>query len=263
MRAVPGVVIVLALGAAGTLEAQDNFEIQVYPSATVEPRLTLLALHSNYTADGLPSTDDGTVSSHHALHETIAVTHGFNSWFELGASMLNSVQEGQGLDWVGNQIRPRFRAPEQWHWPLGVGLSAEFGYVRHPYAVDEWSFEIQPIVDKQWGWFYWAVNPGVEIALSGPGKGQGAIFTPNAKIAADLNRTVSLGVEYYASLGPLSGFDPAAEQKHAIYPAIDLFLGGDWELNAGVGFGLTAATDKTVLKVIVGRRFGGKAAVSR
>jgi len=248
--------IVLALGRAGTLEGQDNYEIQVYPSATVEPRLTLVALHSNYTPDGVMTTEDGSLSNHHALHETIAVTHGFNSWFELGASVLTSVQEGQGLAWVGNQIRPRVRAPEQWHWPLGVGLSAEFGYVRQPYSMDEWSWEIQPIIDKQWGWFYWAVNPGVEIALSGPGKGKGAIFTPNAKIAADLSHTVSLGVEYYGSLGPMSGFDPASEQEHTIYPAIDLFFGGDWELNAGVGFGLTNATDKMVVKVILGRRLG-------
>jgi hypothetical protein len=262
MRAVPGASLVLALLGAGTVAAQDNYEIQVYPSATVEPGLTLLALHSNYTADGLPGADEGTISNHHALHETFAVTHGFNSWFELGASVLASVQEGQGLDWVGNQIRPRVRIPEARHWPVGVGLSIEFGYARQPYAANEWSLEIQPIVDKQWGWFYWAVNPGVEIALSGPGKNQGAVFAPNAKLSADLSHVVSVGVEYYGSLGPLSGFDPASEQTHTIYPAIDLFLGADWEFNAGVGFGLTDATDKMVVKVILGRRFGGKAAVS-
>lgn len=256
MRVVPGVLIALALGGAGALSAQDNYEIQVYPSATVDPGITMLELHSNYTADGLTSTDDGTFPSNHALHETIEVTHGFNSWFEIGAYLFTSVQGGQGLAYVGDHIRPRVRVPDEWHWPVGVSLSMEFGYARPAYAADEWTWEIRPIVDKQWGWFYWSINPALEIALSGPGQGQGAVFAPSAKIAAALSHVVSVGVEYYGSLGPLSGFDPASAQTHTIYPAIDLFFSDNWEFNAGVGFGLTDATDKMVVKLILGRRFG-------
>ena len=221
----------------------------------------MLELHSNYTPDGLTSTDDGTLASNHAVHETIEVTHGFTSWFEVGAYLFTSVQGGQGLAWVGDHIRPRIRVPESWKWPVGVSLSTEVGYARSLYAADQWSWEIRPIVDKQWGRFYWSVNPALEIALSGPDKGQSPVFAPNVKVALDLTRVVTFGFEYYGSFGPLSGFLPAQAQEQSIYPAIDLNLGADWEFNAGVGIGLTDATDKTVLKIILGRRFGGKPAV--
>ncbi len=40
-------------------------------------------------------------------------------------------------------------------------------------------------------------------------------------------------------------------------PALDLDLGPDWELNFGVAFGITHATDHLLVKMILGRRFGG------
>jgi len=35
---------------------------------------------------------------------------------------------------------------------------------------------------------------------------------------------------------------------------IDLNLGPKWEFNAGVGFGLTASTDRLIVKMILGYR---------
>ena len=35
----------------------------------------------------------------------------------------------------------------------------------------------------------------------------------------------------------------------------DLNLSPDWELNFGLGFGLTEATDRLIVKMILGRRF--------
>ena len=70
--------------------AQGNYEIQVYPSETVEPRHTMLELHSNFTFQGSNSTDDGTLPTNHQLHETIEITHGFNDWFETGFYIFTS-----------------------------------------------------------------------------------------------------------------------------------------------------------------------------
>jgi hypothetical protein len=135
-----------------------------------------------------------------------------------------------------------------------VSLSQEIGYIRPEFSADTWSWEIRPIVDRHNGRFYWALNPALEVPLSGPGHGQ-VIFAPNVKIALDLTRLVTFGVEYYGSLGPIGGFDPAAQQTHQIFPALDLDFGPDWEVNAGVGFGLTSATDPLIAKLIIGRRF--------
>jgi hypothetical protein len=41
-----------------------------------------------------------------------------------------------------------------------------------------------------------------------------------------------------------------------IFPVLDIDLGPRWELNVGVGVGLTPATDRLIVKVILGYRFG-------
>ena len=72
------------------LQAQDNFEIQIYPSETVAAGENMLELHSNYTIEGQRAQVNGVLPSHHALHETIEYTHGFNLWFETGFYLFTS-----------------------------------------------------------------------------------------------------------------------------------------------------------------------------
>jgi len=244
----------LLLGSA-PVRAQDTYEIQVYGAATVDPRTTMVEFHTNYTFDGIGQPRDGTLSSEHAFHETIELTHGFTPWFEVGVYGFGSSQAGRGFELVGSHLRPRVRVPDAWHWPLGVSLSTEVGYLGSPYAADEWTWEIRPIVDQKVGRFYWAVNPTLELALSGPDRGHAPDFGASVKLAFDLSHLVTAGVEYYGSPGSLAGFSPGPEQSHAIFPTLDLDLGRDWECNAGVGFGLTPATDGLIGKLIIGRRF--------
>ncbi len=63
-------------------------------------------------------------------HETIEFTEGINDWSELGFYIFTAEQNGHGMQWVGDHIRPRVRIPPRWHWPVGVSLSTEFGYAR-------------------------------------------------------------------------------------------------------------------------------------
>jgi hypothetical protein len=92
--------------------------------------------------------------------------------------------------------------------------------------------------------------------LKGENSGKGFEFAPNAKVSYDLASKIAGGLEYYGSLGPLRSFDPPREQQHQIFPTIDLNLGPEWEVNFGVGFGLTRSTDPVIVKMILGRRFG-------
>lgn len=224
--------------------AQDNYEIQVYGSETVAPATTMVELHSNATARG----------EQHAVRETLELTHGFNEWFEMGFYVFTTAGAGQGWSYVGNHIRPRLRVPPEWQWPVGVSLSTEIGYVRARYADDTWSWEIRPIVDKSIGRWYLAFNPALEKSLHGANAGRGFELAPAMNVKFDVTPKVAAGIEYYAGLGPLSHFDPSAAQSHQIYPSIDLNVSPDWEFNAGIGFGLTRASDRVIVKFIVGRR---------
>src|SRR5438045_544882 len=98
----------------------------------------------------------------HALHVTIEITHGFTPWFETGFYIFTSIQPGAGWEWVGNHIRPRISLPEECHWPVGVSLSTELGYERRSFTEDTWTWELRPIIDKQFGRWYFALNPSLE-----------------------------------------------------------------------------------------------------
>src|ERR1017187_4673022 len=124
----------IVLSTVAPAAAQDNYEIQVYGADTVEPHHTMVELHSNFTFNGSKTFFDGINPTNHQLHETIEITHGWNHWFATGLYIFTSSQSGDGLDWVGNHIRPRASIPQKWHWPVGVSLSTEFGYQRRRFS---------------------------------------------------------------------------------------------------------------------------------
>ncbi|MDT7603190.1 MAG: hypothetical protein QOF61_1187 [Acidobacteriota bacterium] len=248
-------VCALLVAVSATARAQENYEIQVYGSETLPPGYTMVELHSNFTFKGSKRTDDGTLPTHHAWHETIEITHGFNSWFETGFYIFTSARNGNGWDWVGDHIRPRVRVPESKHLPVGLSLSAEIGYQRRRYSANTWTLELRPIIDKQVKRWYFSFNPTLERALKGPDTRRGFEFSPNAKVSYDLTKKITGGLEYYGATGPVTSFDPFREQEHQFIPSIDLNVSPNWELNFGVGVGATRSTDHLLVKVIVGRRF--------
>ena len=249
-------VVILSM-ASEMLWAQDNYEIQVYGSETVPRGCTMFEAHTNFTLQGSKEVIDGVRPTNHALHETIEITYGWTDWFETGLYIFTSITPNYGWQWVGDHIRPRVRAPASWHWPVGVSLSAEFGYQRPVYSADTWTLEIRPIVDKQLGRLYLSFNPALDRSFHGPSTSKGVEFSPDFKVSFDVTRKVSAGIEYYGTLGPMTGFDPLRDQQHQIFPTIDLDLGPKWEFNFGVGVGVTQATDHLLIKLIIGRRFGG------
>ncbi len=243
------------LWGAHTGRGQDNYEIQVYGAETVAAGRTMMELHSNYTLDGQAQPVNGVFPSRHAFHETLEITHGFTPWFETGFYVFSSIQPGEGWEWVGDHVRPRVRVPEEWHWPVGLSLSTEFGYVRRSFSEDTWSWELRPIIDKEWGRWYAAVNPAVEKSLHGLNSNRGWDFAPSAKLSYQLTKLAAVGVEYYSSLGTIGGFDSWSSQQHQIFPTLDLDFSENWEFNFGVGFGLTRSTDDLIVKLILGYRF--------
>jgi hypothetical protein len=240
---------------SSTVFGQDSYEIQVYGVETVPPHQTMVELHSNYTIEGERNEVNGVLPSNHAFHETLEITHGFTPWFETGFYIFSSIQPGEGWEWVGDHVRPRVRAPEEWHLPVGVSLSTEIGYQRRSFSEDDWTWEIRPILDKTWGRWYVAFNPAFEKSLHGLNSSLGFEFAPSAKLSFELIKKVAVGVEYYSTLGPVGAFDSWSEQQHQIFPTIDLDLSPKIEFNFGVGFGLTRSTDNLIVKLILGYRF--------
>jgi hypothetical protein len=239
-----------------TLQAQENYEIQVYGSETVARNVTMFELHSNYTLDGRRVVDDGQLPTNHALHETLEITHGWNDWSELGFYWFMSKPDGQGLQWVGTHLRPRVRVPESWGWPVGVSISQEIGWSKAEFSGDTWTYELRPIIDKQVGKWYVSINPALEKSLRGPTSSTTFAFSPNVDVGYDVTKEVNLALEYYGSTGTINRIDPVADQPHQLFYAVNLNVSPDWEFNFGFGTSLTAAGDKKLIKMILGRRVG-------
>jgi hypothetical protein len=258
MRILP-IAFVAAFAAATPALAQENYEIQVYPSKTADPKTTLFELHSNWTGSGSLRVPGGLLGTNHALHETIEITHGFSDIFELGVYLFTAQPTSGGLQYVGAHIRPRIRAPESWKLPVGLSLSTEFGPTDGKFDENTFGIELRPIVDQEIGNFYWAFNPNLEWALEGADAGRGIhgmTFNPNLKLSWKLHEKYAAGVEYYGTTGSLTRLAPFAEQQHILYPTVDFFLAPEWELNVGYGVNIAGHGDQNILKVIVGRRFG-------
>jgi hypothetical protein len=264
--------LVLTWFSPATLRAQDNYEIQVYGAETVAPKTLMVELHSNLTTEGSTTTQFGMLPTEDQEHETIELTEGINDWSELGFYIFTAEQNGYGVQWVGDHIRPRVRVPPRWHWPVGVSLSTEFGYARPQWANPTWSLQIMPIVDQTIGRWYWGVNATMvwDIHVVPPPVGstaqqtqvyyrdvapRGVTFGPAATLTYQPSKYYNFGFEYYSYYGQFGDFVSLHNQQQQFFPVVNLFVSPNWEINFGVGVGATAGTDHLIVKCIIGRRF--------
>lgn len=250
-------VAMLLIGvAAAAAPAQDLFEIQVYPYETVEPGTTMFEFHTNFIPSGTRDAAGGVYANHHQFHETLEITHGWTKHFETGFYIETAPYVPDvGARFVGWHIRPRFRLPESTAFPFRVSFSFEYAFNQPGFDPNSQTLEIRPIFERQRGRLYLSLNPDLSVAIKGPDAGGAPAFEPDVKVGWDFTRQIAAGVEYYAETGPVKHFDPFSDQHHIIFPAVDLNVSPDWELNFGVGRGITDTSEHWVVKAIVGYRF--------
>jgi hypothetical protein len=70
-------------------------------------------------------------------------------------------------------------------------------------------------------------------------------------LARNLGENLAVGLEYYTDLGPLRNFSTFNEQQHNLYAVVDFKI-GRFDVNAGVGYGLTPGSDRLMYKMIIG-----------
>jgi hypothetical protein len=248
-------VLVLPLLVAKNAHAGDPFEIQVYDGTANNPGVPGLELHLNDWATGNKGSTPPEAPLGGQFHATLEPSFGLTPFWEIGAYLQGAVRTDIGeVDWAGVKLRSKFVTPPSWdpHWRLGVNF--EVSYLPKAYDHDGWGSEIRPIVawhDENW---LFAFNPIFDQPLSGSDASQGPSFQPALKAARTVG-PIALGIEYYATLGPLTAIEPWQHQTQQIFEVVDLVAIEHFELNAGIGEGLTADSDGVVLKMIVGYEF--------
>jgi hypothetical protein len=219
------VLALLFLLAGGTANGGGNdlYEIEVYDADTVPARQLLAEQHFNVTHD------DG-------AHLTYELVYGVTSWLEVATYMANQFAPGShDFGWQEWRLRVRPRTPDGF--ALRASLNVETVWTADGFE----SIELRPIWSGAAGRWKLDVAPAVEIDATG-----GAEFSPELKAAAELGGWIALGVEYFGSWR--SGW-------HQVYGALDVVRWRSFEVNLGVGFGLTAQSDPLVVKSIVGYLF--------
>ena len=241
---------------AAPAAAQDLFEIQVYPYETVDPHRTMAEVHMNFFPSGTKDAAPGEFPMNQQMHLTLEVTHGFAKYFECAGYLVTAAYvPNHGARFAGARLRPRFRLPEFKSFPFKVSLSFEYAFNRPGFDPNSQTLEIRPIFEREQGRLYLSINPDLGLAVKGPDAGAAPAFEPNFKVGWDFTHVVQAGIEYYAETGSVRHFDPWSDEHHIIFGAADLNVSPVWELNFGLGRGITGTSEQWIVKAIVGYRF--------
>jgi hypothetical protein len=86
------------------------------------------------------------------------------------------------------------------------------------------------------------------------GKYGQADFVPAVRLARKSDKDFFVGLEYYADFGEIGHFGEVPDQQHTLFAVTD-FKFGVFDVNLGLGYGLTPSSDRLVVKTIVGHAF--------
>jgi hypothetical protein len=248
-RAGSVLLMVAAMFAAKPAKAID--EIQVYNAGIAAVGQFTIQQHLNDVPLGVkePPFPGGLVSNH-SLNGTPEFAYGLTDWWEVGLYLPFSIQN-QKFYSDAFKLRTLFVVPHADQRNFFYGVNFEFSNETPPFAQTRFAMEIRPIVGVRNQEYEFIVNPIVDIGF---GKFGEQHFAPAARFARKFGEDLFAGFEYYSDLGQIGRFDKFADQQHTLFAVTD-FKAGIFDVNFGVGYGLTPASDRWVVKTIIGYAF--------
>src|SRR6195256_4605411 len=226
-------------------------EIQVYNAGIAAPGQFTIQQHLNYIALGQKDPPfPGGLIYHGSLNGTPEFAYGVTDWWEIGLYLPFAVQDRQFLS-GSFKLRTLFVSPNAEQRNFFYGVNFEFSNTTPKFSPSRFGLEIRPIIGVRNADYEFIVNPIVDIGFGNHGEER---FTPAARLARKLGPDLFVGLEYYADFGQIGNFLKPADQQHTLFAVTDFKL-GDFGVNFGVGYGLTPASDRWVIKSIVGYAF--------
>jgi hypothetical protein len=248
----------LGLCAAFTQPANATDEIQVYNAGIAEVGQFTIQQHLNYIPLGVKEPPfPGGLVSHNSINGTPEFAYGITDWWEVGLYLPFSIKD-QKFYSDAFKLRTLFVSPHAGDRDFFYGVNFEFSNETPPFAQTRFAMEIRPIIGVRNETYEFIVNPIVDIGF---GKYGEADFAPAARLARKFGPDLYAGFEYYSDFGKIGDFLPFEQQQHTLFAVTDFKL-GVFGVNFGVGYGLTPASDRWVIKTIIGYAFpppGGKA----
>jgi opacity protein-like surface antigen len=244
------VLAVAVLAAPGIASAQTD-EIQVYDASHAEPGTFNLTWHNNFTPAGIKAPAfPGAVVADRSWNGVPEWAYGVTDWFEAGLYMpLYSVDKNRGGTLDGFKLRALFTVPHADDRRFVYGANFEFSVNGNHWDEKRFTSEVRPIVGWHLPPFDVIFNPILDTSYDGL---KNLDFAPSTRVAYHLPQDWAVAAEEYADYGPLHQLYSRSGQSHQLYAVVDhssKFL----DIEAGVGFGLTDASDKITLKLILSR----------
>lgn len=244
--------VAVALVAAPAVSLAQTDEIQVYDANIADKGKINLMIHNNFTPVGLKEPAfPGAVESNHALVGVAEWAYGVTDWFEQGLYMpLYSFSKNDGATYNGFKLRWLFVKPHADEHKFFYGVNFEFSVNQAQWDPRHYTSEVRPII----GWHLRPVdiifNPIMDTAYTGGFKSLD--FAPAVRVAYNFSPKWAGAIEEYADYGPLRQIYSAHEQSHQVWAVMN-HEGKYVSIETGIGFGLTAASDRVTLKLMVSR----------
>ena len=247
LKLLTGAALMAALGQP----AKATDEIQVYNAAIAAVGQFTYQQHLNYIPLGSTNPPfPGGLVSNHSLNGTPEFAYGMTDWWELGLYLPFSVENQQFLS-DAFKVRTLFVSPHADERNFFYGVNFEFSNTTPKFSQSRFALEIRPIIGVRNTEWEFIVNPIVDTSF---GKHGETDLAPAARLARKLAPDTYLGLEYYSDLGEIGNFPKLADQQHTLFLVTDFKL-GVLDVDFGVGYGLTAASDRWVVKTILGYAF--------
>lgn len=243
--------LALACCAGAALAAPE--EIQVYMNEMNQPGEFGLDVHANYVLSGARVPDyAGAQLSTHALRVTPEFSYGLTRTLELGAYILGTRDADKRYHVGGEKLRIKFipTAPDD---PVFYGANLEIGRVDRRFDENPWNGELKGILGYKGTRWTVALNANFDFKVSGPAPAPASLELAT-KVGYALSDRTQVGIESYNELGEVRRLDAPWQQAHTTYAVVDTAVRG-WDLNLGVGRGNVAASDRWVLKAVIGVPF--------
>jgi hypothetical protein len=240
-----------AISVALVQPANATDEIQVYNAGIAAPGQFTIQQHLNYVPLGVKDPPfPGGLVSHNSINGTPEFAYGVTDWWEVGLYLPFAIQDQRFMS-DSFKLRTLFVSPNADQRNFFYGVNFEFSNTTPKFSQSRFGLEIRPIIGVRNADYEFIVNPIVGIGF---GKYSEEHFTPAARLARKLGPDLFVGLEYYADFGQIGSFGKLDDQQHTLFAVTDFKL-GVFDVNFGVGYGLTPASDRWVVKTIVGYAF--------
>ncbi len=187
------------------------------------------------------------------LRDSVEATYGITNKLEISAYGDTSHPQGGEWQWDGARFHARMRFFEKDQLPVDLGAYVELELPRHD--VDQRELEFRGIAEKDFGRWTYDFNPIFEKVLRGANVNAGWDFQYAAAAIYRMNERYHPRLDFFGDFGPLSHFSPTSSQQHLISPALDIRINPTFHVLTGIAFGMTRASEQTLLRLSIEKEF--------